>query len=278
MTTPIPFEILVATMHRTDLSFLKAMFPEDDYRRFQILVINQTDAEHQLESDSDSIRVINTEERGLSNSRNMAIENALGAICLVADDDVRYVKGFEEGILNAFLPSEQAGAKAKDAAVITFQVQDDEGNLYRNYPDIEKHTKKTVFTVNGVVIAFKTDAIRSKGIQYNTLFGLGATFETADEYIFMNDVLEAGLIARFEPLVILTHPVYNSGMDSGSDRIIFARAALKQKYLGRLSYLWVFKYVRFLVAHNYIAKAQFWEKLKVGFAGIKKYKQLVKRQ
>jgi glycosyltransferase involved in cell wall biosynthesis len=271
LTTTIPFEILVATMHRTDLSFLKAMFPEDDYRRFQILVINQTDDEHPLESDSDSIRVINTKERGLSNSRNMGIANALGAICLVADDDVRYVKGFEVGIQAAF-------AKAKKAAVITFQVQDETGNLYRDYPAIEQHTKKTVFTVNGVVIAFRTEDIRLKELGYDSLFGLGATFETADEYVFMCDVLKAGLIARFEPLVILTHPAFNSGMASGSDRIIFARAALKQKYLGRLSYLWVFKYVRFLVAHNYISKSEFWAKLKVGFAGIKKYKQLVKHQ
>lgn len=247
------------------------MFPEDDYRRFQILVINQTDDEHPLESDSDSIRVINTKERGLSNSRNMGIANALGAICLVADDDVRYVKGFEVGIQAAF-------AKAKKAAVITFQVQDETGNLYRDYPAIEQHTKKTVFTVNGVVIAFRTEDIRLKELGYDSLFGLGATFETADEYVFMCDVLKAGLIARFEPLVILTHPAFNSGMASGSDRIIFARAALKQKYLGRLSYLWVFKYVRFLVAHNYISKSEFWAKLKVGFAGIKKYKQLVKHQ
>lgn len=258
-------------MYRTDLTFLQAMFPEDDFRRFQILVINQTDSERQLVSDIDTIRVINTTERGLSNSRNRAIDNAVGTICLVADDDVRYIKGFEDGILSAF-------AKVKNAAIVTFQVQDEAGNLYRDYPDIEVHSKKTVYTVNGVVIAFRTEEIKSKNLKYNPLFGLGAAFETADEYVFMQDALLAGLIARFEPLVILTHPAFNSGMDSGGDQIIFARAALKQKYLGRLSYLWVFKYVRFLVANNYISKSEFWAKVKVGFAGIKKYKQLVKQQ
>lgn len=258
-------------MYRTDLSFLEAMFPNDDYRRFQILIINQTDSARQLESNCDSIRVINTQERGLSNSRNMAIANAVGAICLVADDDVRYETGFDVGIQNAF-------AKAKNAGIVTFQAQDEAGNLYRDYPDIQQHSKKTVYTVNGVVIAFKIEDIRAKKLGYNPLFGLGATFETADEYVFIQDALAADLVVGFEPLVILTHPAFNSGMDSGGDQIIFARAALKQKYLGTLSYLWVFKYVRFLVAHGYISRSEFWTKVKVGFAGIRKYKQLVKQQ
>ncbi len=78
MTTTVPFEILVSTMYRDDLSFLEAMFPHGDYRDFNVLIINQTDGERQITSDLPNIRVINTEERGLPQSRNMAIKNAVG--------------------------------------------------------------------------------------------------------------------------------------------------------------------------------------------------------
>lgn len=254
-------------MFRTNLEFLKEMFCVSDYQQYHILVINQTDQTRKLVATSENIRVINTLERGLSNSRNLAIQHAQGEICLLADDDVRYIKNLEEVVVNAF-------AKAPLASLMTFQAQDEHGQLYREYPDIKTHTKNTVFTVNGVVIALRLKTIKSHQLSYSPLFGLGAPFETADEYVFLRDVLAAGLVIGFEPKTILTHPSYNSGKDMGSDRIVFARGALKQKYLGWLSYLWVFKYVRFLWAHGFITRKEVIHKIKVGFAGIKKYKQL----
>ena len=45
-------------------------------------------------SDFENIRVINSFEIGLSKSRNLAIKNALGDICIIADDDIEYVEDF----------------------------------------------------------------------------------------------------------------------------------------------------------------------------------------
>ena len=267
LTTTVPFEILVATMFRTNLEFLEEMFPGGNYQEYQILVINQTDQDKELVASSKNLRVINTLERGLSNSRNMALQHAIGEICLFADDDVRYIANMDQVVVNAF-------AKAPSASVMTFQAQDEHGHLYREYPEIKRHTKNTVYTVNGVVIALRLQTIKEHQLTYSPLFGLGAPFETADEYVFLRDVLAADLEIGYEPTVILSHPSYNSGKDMGSDRVVFARGALKQKYLGGLSYLWVFKYVRFLWAHGYISKKEVIHKIKVGFAGIKKFKQL----
>lgn len=277
MTTTVPFEILVSTMYRDDLGFLEAMFPHGDYRDYSVLVINQTDDERQLKSDLPNIRVINTEERGLPQSRNMAIENAVGEICLVADDDVRYVKDVGEIVVSAFAKAySDSLSEEKKPTVITFQMVKESGALYQDYPDIRKHTKKSLYTVNGVVIAFDLERLRAQDIWYNNHFGLGATFGTANEYVFMKNVLKVGATAYFEPKVILSHPDISSGRLQGEDRVIYGRSALKYKEYGVFAYLWVLKYLRFLVAHKYIASSQFREKLKVGLSGIKKYKQLLK--
>ncbi|RMB60466.1 glycosyltransferase family 2 protein [Dokdonia sinensis] len=279
-------------MYRDNLRFLEAMFPHVDYRDFNILVINQTDEVRQLQSNLPNIRVINTKERGLPQSRNMAIKNAKGDICLVADDDVRYVEDVEDIVVSAFAkaslrdsqPSGERSAKAKLASpsetnhptVITFQMVKESGVLYQDYPDIRKHTNKSISTVNGVVIAFNRKLLLEQHILYNNHFGLGATFGTANEYVFMRNVLKAGAVALFEPKVILSHPDVSSGRFQGEDRVIYGRAALKYKEYGVFAYLWILKYLRFLVAHKYIEPEQFREKLKVGFSGIKKYKQLLK--
>jgi len=264
----VPFEILISTMFRSDLLFLERMFPNGDYSSYAILIINQTDSGRQIDTTPENVRVINTQERGLPQSRNIGIQNAIGEVCLVADDDVVYVDNLASIILNGY-------SAYPDAAVITFQLINTKGELYRSYPAISKHTHKHVNTVNGVVISFKKEMLLEKEVFYNLHFGLGATFGTANEYVFMKNVLYAKLPAYFVPEVILTHPDESSGQAISSDRVLYARGALTYKYYGVLSYLWACKYVFFLVRHKYIAPKEAFAKAKKAFSGIKRYKQLL---
>lgn len=264
----VPFEILISTMFRSDLSFLEAMFPNGDYSMYSILIINQTDTARQLESSHAHVRVINTEERGLPQSRNMAIHNAIGEVCLVADDDVVYVPNLEAIILAGY-------NTYPGAAVVTFQLQKTNGELFRKYPNVTRHTNSSYKTVNGVVISFKKDVLLEKDVLYNLNFGLGAIFSGANEYVFMRNVIKAKLPAYFVPTIILTHPDVSSGQDLGSDRLLYLRGALAYKCYGIWGYLWVLKYVFFLIRHQIIEAKYAFAKAKKAFSGIKKYKQLV---
>jgi len=263
------FEILISTMYRSDITFLDTMFPNEDKSDYSILIINQTDNERHITKFPSNVRVINTQERGLSKSRNMAIKNAIGDICLVADDDVKYVKDVGNIITSAF-------AKAKNAAVITFKMVNTSGKMYQDYPLIRNHTQKSLYTVNGVVISFDRKQLLEKEVFYNDHFGLGATFETADEYVFMKNVLKSGMEAVFEPVIILSHPDISSGSYLESDSVVYGRAALKYKEYGVFAYIWILKYIRFLVVHKYISMNQVKQKLKIGLLGIKKYRSLLK--
>lgn len=263
-------EILLSTMNRTSLSFLEQIFPEDEYLKYNILIINQTSHDKLLESSHDNIRVFNAFDKGLTNSRNLAIKNAKGTFCLIADDDVRYVKGFKEIILNAF-------HKYEDAGTITFQMVDDQGKLFRAYPNIVQHDKKSISTANSVVIAFKLEEVINKNVKFDPNFGLGSTFETANEYVFLRNALSASLKLYFEPQIILSHDELSSGQDAGSDKLIFARSALFYKYSGILAYLRLCKHLFKLNQLKKIEWNEMGHKLKVGFEGIKEYKRLLRQ-
>lgn len=261
-------EILVSTMQQTSLSFLEKIFSATKIKDFDVLVINQTNEEQILKSENKHVRVINSIEKGLSKSRNLALENASGDICLLADDDVVYVNNFKEIILSAF-------NKHKNADIITFQMKSDDGELFRNYPVIVRHTKKTVYTANSVVIAFRLEAVKNR-IKFNPYFGLGAKFEVADEYIFLRDALNEGLSVYFEPQVILIHPKFSSGQESASDRVIYGRGALYYKYYGFRSYFRIAKHIYRTFSDGKLSFSEIIPKFGTALRGIKDYKQLLK--
>ena len=256
-------------MNRTSIDFLYEMVADIHFSSFNFLIVNQTSEDKLLVSNDKNVRVINSFEKGLAKSRNLAITNALGDICLFADDDVKYVSNLKEIITKAF-------AKRKEADVITFQMIDEFGNLFKEYPNIESHNKKTLYLVNSVVIAFRRINLLNSKVLFNEHFGLGSTFETADEYVFLRNALKANLNMYYEPEIILKHPFESSGKDEGSDTLIFARAALFYKYSGVLSYLRLCKHLYLVYRNKKLKFNQLYKKYKVGLKGIKTYKSYLK--
>ncbi len=266
----LKLEILLSTMNRTSLDFLTHLFPNSNFLDFNILIVNQTSKDKFLASDYKNIRVINTFEKGLSKSRNLAIKNAIGAICLIADDDVKYKKGFAEIIKESFVKNETA-------AIITFKMENFEGNDFKRYSNKTVHDLDTIKNVNSVVIVFNQKQITKNNLFFDEAFGLGASFETADEYVFMREALQQNLTLLFEPEVILSHPNFSSGQDNGNDKLIYARAALYYKYSGVLGYLKLFKHLYLIKRDGYIKASQFVAKFKTGLNGINHYKKLIKK-
>ena len=159
-------EILISTMNRASLSFLNNMLPSISDPNINMLIVNQTNESSILVSNSNHIKVLNTLDKGLPQSRNLAIENASADICLIADDDIHYVSNFKEIILDAF-------EKYQEADIITFKMTNQDGQFFRDYRNIIKHDKNTINTVNSVVIAFKLESVKGN-VHFNNNFGLGA--------------------------------------------------------------------------------------------------------
>ena len=127
-------EILISTTKKNNLDFIEKIFFENNYENFPILIINQSQSPLK-NSTKDNIKIINSDSIGISNSRNLAIEHSSEKYCLFADDDIVYKKGFYEQVLKEF-------EQNKYADVITFMMEDENGNLFKDYTNISKHNKK----------------------------------------------------------------------------------------------------------------------------------------
>lgn len=263
------FEILIAAKNKSSLDFLEPMFPFEHFSSFNILIINQT-LDDEIISDFENIRVINVNEKGLSKSRNLAIKNAKKKICLIADDDVVYFPDFDKGIIAAFNQN-------ADASIITFNhqregVQNPQNSSLTEY----NHSMKSIQEVCSIEISFRLKDIKDSNISFDENFGLGSYFETAEEYLFLRDAIKLKLSVLFFPFVIVSHALLSSGRNLGEDKIVFARAALFYKSKGNLAYIWLLKYVFFLIRNNYIDWDDCVKKYIMGKSGIQKYKEIVK--
>ena len=264
------FEILISTMNRTDLDFLHAMLKDDSPETYHILIINQTTKDKLLKSTHKNIRVINAFEKGLSKSRNLALKNAVGTICLLADDDTCFIKGFDRVIQRAF-------QNYASAALISFQVTTFEGGPYRNYPETPKALtrKKDILPLSSVEIAFKRDAILRAGITFNELFGLGSYFEMGEEYLFARDVLQSKLNIDYVPEKIVKHSKVTSTSDYGNDKVLYANGALTYMEHKKTAMFWLLKFVFFLARKRFIRWNAFASKFRLGLKGMRDYKNLV---
>ena len=260
----ISLEILISTKQRDNLDFLHNIFVNNNSHSNSVLIINQTENINFSCPSTGKIKLINKNEIGLSKSRNLAIHSSTADICLLADDDVVYEKDFDKIILNAF-------SNNPNADIITFMMKDFDGKLFKKYPKKKLHDKKTLSSVNSVVIAFKRDSIISNNIKFDNNFGLGSIFQTADEYVFLRGAMDSNLNIIFQNEVILSHDIISSGKDAASDRVLFAKGALFYKYYNFFSFFKLVHYVYLMFIFKHISITEVIPKYLTGINGIFKY-------
>lgn len=198
-------EILVSTMNRNNLDFLIPMFPFCHFSEFSILIINQTQENNLLVSDYPSVRVLNSFEKGLSRSRNLALKKAIGKIVLIADDDVVYIKDFDTKIL-------QAHNQYDSKVVISFCIENSNDLLVKKYLSRAKTNLSLIelFNILSIEISINKSIFDTLGVKFDKNFGLGSTFEMGEEAIFLSDLNRKNQQIAFVPVVIVSHPEVSS--------------------------------------------------------------------
>ena len=218
-------EILVSTMNRNSLDFLIPIFPFCHFSDFSILIINQTQENILLVSEFSNVRVINSFEKGLSRSRNLALKNAKGKIVLIADDDVVYKKDFDDKIVQAY---NQFGNKA----VISFSIEKPNGLLFKKYlPNAKMNLSlMELFNVLSIEISINKSVLDKFGVTFDENFGLGSRFEMGEEAVFLSDVKNQNQRIAFVPNVIAVHSEISS-----NDKFNFVqRYYIQGAFLSRL--------------------------------------------
>ncbi len=228
-------EILISTMNRDSLDFLIPMFPYSHFSNFSILIVNQTQEEKILTSDFSNIRVINSFESGLAKSRNLALENAVGKILLIADDDVVFKEGFRIKIIDAY-------NKFPEATVINFTVENSNGSLIKKYPSSTK-TNLSIFDIlntSSIEITLNKKFIDETKIRFDENFGLGAVFEMGEEAIFLSDLKANQKQLVFEPQSIVMHENKTSSEKKSLVNKYYIQGALFSRMFKKKYIFWLY--------------------------------------
>lgn len=176
--------------------------------------------------------------KGLSKSRNNAIEIADGDIALIADDDVRYLPDSFQTIAEAFKDD-------PDLNVACFKIKTNDGEPeYKNYPNAAyTFSKRKKHYISSIEVAIRLNSIKSKNIYFDERFGLGAKkFLSGEEEMFIIDCVKAGLSVSYFPEYIVKHPFQSSAKKSPKfdSRRISISGVLDSRRYGYLSILKAF--------------------------------------
>ncbi len=173
----------------------------------------------------DDVKVMITQGKGLSKSRNFAIEHATGDICLIADDDIELVDNAETKILDAFKCN-------PDADIITFQIKPSPHRRSKKYAlQPFWYNFKRLANISSIEIVIKTSSIKDARLSFDESFGLGAKYPIGEEFIFLTDAYRKGLKILYWPEVIVSHPHASSGEKLDNETII-ARGAMFARVFG----------------------------------------------
>ncbi|MBR5227168.1 MAG: hypothetical protein IKV94_00810 [Clostridia bacterium] len=184
-------QVLVATMNQQDHELINKMNIKTD-----AIVGNQCD-ENSIENltiEDKLITYLNFKEKGVGLNRNNALMRADRPICLIADDDMNYVDGYEDVVKEKF-------AKHKDADVIIFNIGEENPSRYINKKEFRVRWHNFM-RYGAVRIAFRTKAIHFNNIYFNLEFGGGAKYSHGEDTLFLCDCLKKGLKIIAVPEVI----------------------------------------------------------------------------
>lgn len=205
-------EVLLSTMHQIDKNIIKKCNINSD-----VVVINQCENNSEDEfkfKEKYRCRWINSRDRGLSNSRNLAMTNAQGDVCLLCDEDVVYKDNYCEIVEKAF-------KEIPTADVIIFDIDEVGTNEQRD--KAKKIYKLSKFKTYGSVhVAFKRECFEKNKIRFNTLFGAGSNmYAMAEDALLFRDFAKKQISVYVYPETISTVYFDNSTWFRGYDEKYF---------------------------------------------------------
>lgn len=229
-------EILIATMKRNSIDFLDDMNIETDS-----VVINQLGKIQSIQSEYKGNRLVvkNSLESGLSRSRNMALDLSKADICLIADDDIKYVSGYEKIILDAY-------KDFPEADIIAFQVDrvgGERNKVFRSNTHWEN--RFSLFKISSVEITFKRQSIEKKKLSFNEDIGAGTKFGQGEESVFLTEAYNCGLKILYVPIKIGETDISDSSWFTGYDRSFFKAKGVSFYLMSPKWYF--FLYMQFIV-------------------------------
>lgn len=211
-------EILMSCMHQKDNTLIAKSRITGD-----VVVINQCarEAYEEYRTEYGRARMFSTTERGLTKSRNMAIEKSIADICLLCDDDEIFVPEYEKRILKAY-------EKLPQADVIVFKMKNRKPSFEDNV--IRLRFPKTM-KVSSWQISFRKESLLKAGIRFDELLGAGTGNGAEEELKFLTDCEKANLQIFYVPSVIASVGQTESTWFEGFTEQFFVNRGATTRYI-----------------------------------------------
>lgn len=213
-------EILMSCMHQSDDALVRQSKITSD-----VLMVNQCDedAVREYTNENRLTRMISTTQRGLTKSRNMAIQNARGDICLLCDDDEQFAPGYEEKLLQAYQQLPQA-----DVLIVKI------GGRPASFPDeIRRIRFPQTMKVASWQISFRRESLLRAGVRFDELLGAGSGNGAEEEMKFLQDCQKAGLKIYYAPVEIATvHHSQSTWFEGFTEHFFYQRGGTTRYILG----------------------------------------------
>ncbi len=190
-------------------SFFQLPFSEEH----TALIVNQKiESQQDLQTENPFIKVLNSEEKGISRSRNLALRNCTSDWAHFCDDDVAFASHYFEKI-------EKALIKYPKTDFYQFQIETPEGESFKNYLASKQffefsnwENRQRILLISSVEIVGKMEFIKRNELTFNPEFGIGSgAYPMGEEALFLMDGLDKRARFTYVPEVLVIHPKESSG-------------------------------------------------------------------
>ena len=209
-------QVLISTMNLKNEQENKELIKKMNIK-IDSLTINQI-TQKQIKETNDlktQNKIISAREKGLSKSRNRAIQNSNADICIIADDDVKYKDNFEDIVKREY-------EKNKDYDMICFFVECNGERKIKNMKT-SRMCRIQAMRIRSFQITFKRSSILSKNMKFDETFGPGTYFNRGEDTIFVWKCIESGLKVKYVSTKIADVEHGKSTWFKGFDDDFFAK-------------------------------------------------------
>lgn len=221
--TPVALTVALATMSgRMDQITLPPRVEGIEY----LITVQGTQAPRTWPERSDVTVLTRPDDRGLSRNRNLGLEAASGELVLFCDDDV---------VLN---PEGLVAMRALFSADPELALA--AGWRAGRMPPGATEVALSRFNSGRICapeFVIRRPLVLQSGVRFDMDFGVGAGYPIGEDYIFVCDLLRAGLRGLSVPFVIGDHAGQSTGDEWQDDVILKARARVLRRVFGPLSLL-----------------------------------------
>lgn len=209
-------QILLSCMNESDFSIVERSNIQTD-----VIIINQCNENCIKETNMTNqegtpfhVKMICTTERGLSKSRNLAIKNATGDICIISDDDEYFVDRYAKRIVDLY------NNIYPQSDILLFTVSKDMDSSLLTVGDGRVGFIK-VLKSHSVLISFRRESIINAGILFDEKMGSGTGNGGGEEIKFLYQCLKKRMKIYSSSTILSNLKVIESQWFNGFDENYF---------------------------------------------------------